>query len=289
MMQGEKFVDVNGIRTRYFEGGDGEPLFLVHGGTIGQFDNVDCAENWELNWDGFTRNYHVFAYDKLGQGYTDNPRTDDEWTMQATVRHAYEFLETLGLRGVHLVGHSRGGYVVTRLALEHPELVRTTTIIDSSTTAPGANLSRGPLLAGAPKPLLSRESLRWVADAFSASSMVTESWLDARERIAKTEKNQAAVSTMKRLAESGYLAKLDEQKEETLAWIKEGRLKSPTLLVWGFNDPSALVSGGYALFEIVASGTPRSQLHVFNRAGHYSYREHPGDFVRVVTSFIQGS
>src|SRR5438067_600245 len=112
MIQGEKFVDVGGIRTRYFEVGDGEPMLLVHGGNMGQFDNIDCAENWELNWDGFARNYHVFAIDKYGQGLTDNPKRDEDWTMHAIVQHAYGFLETLGLRGVHLVGHSRGGYVV---------------------------------------------------------------------------------------------------------------------------------------------------------------------------------
>ena len=31
LMGEAKFVDVNGIRTRYFDGGNGEPLVLVHG------------------------------------------------------------------------------------------------------------------------------------------------------------------------------------------------------------------------------------------------------------------
>lgn len=39
----------------------------------------------------------------------------------------------------YLVGHSRGGYLVTRLTLEHLDRVKTCTIVDSSTTATGVN------------------------------------------------------------------------------------------------------------------------------------------------------
>ena len=34
-MGGSKFIDVDDIRTRYFEGGSGEPVVLVHGGHYG--------------------------------------------------------------------------------------------------------------------------------------------------------------------------------------------------------------------------------------------------------------
>jgi hypothetical protein len=51
---------------------------------------------------------------------------------------------------------------------------------NSSTTAPGTNVFRGPLLANAPKPLRSRESLAWVIRQFSASdAAITPAWQDA--------------------------------------------------------------------------------------------------------------
>ena len=65
-MQEEKFVDVDGIRTRYFEAGNGEHLLLLHGGNFGDNDNVDCALNWALNWEGFARAFHVIALDRDG-------------------------------------------------------------------------------------------------------------------------------------------------------------------------------------------------------------------------------
>ena len=73
-----------------------------------------------------------------------------------------------------------------------------------------------------------------------------------------------------------------------MAWIADGKLSVPTLLVWGKNDPSAVVSGGIAAFDIIAESTARSAMHIFSQAGHYSYREHPDDFVGVVKTFIEG-
>ncbi len=279
-MKNEKFVDVNGIRTRYFDEGTGEALVLFHGGNFGNDDNVDCAENWDLNWDGFARSFHVYAPDKIGQGYTDNPKNDD-YTIQSVINHAYDFILAVGLKKVHLVGHSRGGYLVTRLTREHQDLVSTLTIIDSSTTSPGPNLNRDKLLANAPLPLLTKESLKWITEQFSSTyDHVTDSWLEVRARVAKLPKNSEAVAKMAEGADKSSLNKelfmpsLVEQKNETLNWIKQGGLKVPTLLVWGYNDPSAVISGGIELFNLVASSVPRSQFHILNKSGHYSYREY---------------
>lgn len=285
-MRDARFVDVDGLKTRYFEKGEGEPLVLFHGGHFGSSDNVDSADNWDLNWDGFAESFHVYAVDKLGQGYTDNPRSDEEYTMASVVKHAYGFIRRMGLDHVNIVGHSRGGFLVTRLTLEHPELVKTLTIVDSGTTAPG-EVKRGTLLARPPEPLLGKESLRWVTERFSAApTHVTDTWVDARYAIGQLPKYQEAVAKMKTLNQAQFLPRLAEQKAETLAWIQQGRLTTPTLLVWGRNDPSAVLENGLALYDLVAGSTQRAQMRIFNRAGHYAYREHPCDFVETVRSFI---
>lgn len=285
----EKFVDVGGIRTRYFERGEGEILVLFHGGNFGSQDAVDCAEDWGLNFDGLGRHFHVYAVDKLGQGYTDNPESDDDYTMAAVVRHAYGFLQAVGLRDVHLVGHSRGGYLVARLTLEHPEVVRSCIIVDSGTLAPGP--SRTALVfANAPEPRLTRESQRWVFERYSyGTGHITEEWLDAATRIAKLPKYQEAVRKMEGmgLKRSRFLPQLAVEKEETLEWIQAGRLKTPTLLIWGYNDPTAPVQRGQALFELVAGSAARAQMHIINQAGHFSYREHPAEFNEVIRGFVQ--
>ena len=285
----EKFIDVEGIKTRYFDKGQGETLVLFHGGNFGSNDAVDCADDWALNVEGLARWFHVYAVDKLGQGYTDNPKTDDDYTMAAVVRHAYGFLRAAGLKNVHIAGHSRGGYLVTRLTLEHPDLVKSCIIVDSGTLAPGP--SKTPLvMAGAPEPRLSKESQRWVFEKYSfGTEHITEEWLDGATRIAMLPKYQESVRKMEQegLKRSRFLPQLAIEKEQTLGWIQDGRLKTPTLVVWSYNDPTAPIQRGHALFELIAASAPQAQMHIFTRSGHFCYREHPQEFNELIRGFVQ--
>jgi 2-hydroxy-6-oxonona-2,4-dienedioate hydrolase len=81
-----RFVDIEGARTRYYEDGDGEPLVLIHGG---QFGSLYSLDSWSLNLAGLTRHFRVYALDKLGQGHTDNPRNDADYTFEALSRHTH--------------------------------------------------------------------------------------------------------------------------------------------------------------------------------------------------------
>ena len=288
-MMGERFIDVNGTRTRYFEKGSGEVLVLFHGGLFGTTDACDSAIGWELNFDNLAQWFHVIAVDKLGQGYTDNPKSDDDYTMAAVVRHAYEFLMKMKLENVHLVGHSRGGYLVGRLTLEHPELIRSCIIVDSGTLSPGPSKTEF-IMANAPKPRLTRESQRWVFEHYSYSDKhITETWLDAAVQIANLPKYQKAVRKMEDqgLKRSRFQPQLALEKEETLNWIMQGQLKTPTLLVWGYNDPTASLKRGQYLFELIADSVPISEMHVINQAGHFCYREQPETFNQVIRGFVE--
>ena len=43
-----KYIRINGINTRYFEKGSGDPIILIHGG---HFGGGASAEDWFLNFD----------------------------------------------------------------------------------------------------------------------------------------------------------------------------------------------------------------------------------------------
>jgi len=204
-MTNEKFIDVNGIRTRYFEKGAGPIVVLFHGGHFGSHDAADCAEDWSLNFDGLAHWFHVYAVDKIGQGYSDNPQRDEDYTMATVVNHAYGFLKALGLRHVHPVGHSRGAYLVARLTLEHPELFDSCILVDTNTLAPGISKNET-VMANPPKPRLSRESQRWVLQKYSYGfEHISEEWLDVMMNIAALPKYQEAVKKWRKSA-CGQLA-----------------------------------------------------------------------------------
>ena len=129
----EKWIDVGGIRTRYFDQGAGERIVFVHGVQMGSTDGSSNARSWELNFVPLAPAHNVISLDRLGQGYTDNPKSDADYTMHASVQHVIAFLDRLGKKPYHLVGHSRGGYIVTRITLERPDLVdRKSTRLNSS-------------------------------------------------------------------------------------------------------------------------------------------------------------
>jgi 2-hydroxymuconate-semialdehyde hydrolase len=52
-----KFVEVQGVRTHYLEGGAGPKLVLLHSGEFG-----GCAEiTWEFNIEKLARQFRVYA------------------------------------------------------------------------------------------------------------------------------------------------------------------------------------------------------------------------------------
>jgi len=289
MMTGEKLVAVDGVRTRYFEKGSGPALVLFHGGHFGSHDAADSADDWALNFDGLAQWFRVIAVDKIGQGHTDNPKSDEDYTMATVVQHAYGFLKTLGLSNVHPIGHSRGAYLVARLCLEHPGLFKSCILIDTNTLAPGISKNET-VMANPPQPRLSRESQRWIFQRYSFGfEHITDDWLDAVTTIAALPKYQEAVHKMEKLGfrTTRFLPHLARQKDETLGWIRDRGFGMPTLLVWGFNDPTATLDQGQALFDLIARGTPDSRMQIFNRAGHFTYREHPAEFNDLIRTFVQ--
>ena len=123
-------------------------------------DGASSGKTWALNFPVLKAGYNVIAYDKLGQGFTDNPKTDADYTMHATVQHAIAFLEKLGKGPYHIVGHSRGGFVVSRLALERPDLVKSCVCVSSGSLSPGQSRTHL-VFRDPPQPQLTRESIRW--------------------------------------------------------------------------------------------------------------------------------
>ena len=305
-----KVVDVDGIRTRYFEGGSGEAMLLVHGG---HFGSGTSTVGWMPIFPRLAEHFQVYAIDKLGMGLTENPTSDEDYTMRATVRHLYRFLETMGIDQVHLVGHSRGGLPVARIAMDFPELVKTLTIFDSNTLAP-VDPSIEPGELGPPGPLPTAESIReglLSNETTFHKDFITDEFVEAQLEVALNPKIREAAERMevlrKRFIEnnpekvearpglannSGTGWWMYQTKDETLEMLREGRLLTPTHVIWGFNDPSATYQMGMDLFQMISASTDRAELDFLNKSGHSPYREYPQEVTDLMVKFIasaQGS
>lgn len=278
------YADVNGTRTRYLKAGEGAPMVLVHGG---HFGTRSSAEDWELNLERLGQEFEVFAIDKLGMGFTDNPDRDADYTIDAQAAHLGDFVKALDLGPAHLIGHSRGGYAVTRTALDHPGLVRTLTVISSSSVTNPFNPIYAEWRAKAAE-MEEKEGVRYLISANSYSDEhITESMVDVGVEIGRLEKTRTAKALMDGGLYDRFKAHLLERIQDIKEEVTAGRLQIPTLVLWGFNDPSATIERclGPAL-DLFLQNVKDSELHIFNQAGHYCFREQPEAFADTVLAFI---
>ena len=256
-MDNPQFVTLDGVRTRYFEAGKGDDLVLIHGGKFGTFYS---AYHWSLNFHELSKHFHVYAFDKLGMGDTDNPKSDADYTMAAVIEHAWAFVRTLGIKNATLAGHSRGALPAARIAIDHPELVKALVIFDSN-TLPAEDPSMSydfytKLEVGAP-PIPDRDFIlrEPIANSYSQEH-ISEDFIQEMLRIGRLPRTLEARKKMETFLEAVFLPSMREKKYETLKLIEAGGLKAPTLIIWGANDQSSPMKLGINLLQVIGSVVP---------------------------------
>ncbi|MDX2287952.1 MAG: alpha/beta hydrolase [Hyphomicrobiaceae bacterium] len=111
----------NGIEIAYRDGGEGQPVLLIHGFA----SNV--ATNWEsTGWAAMLERsgYRVVALDNRGHGQSAKPHDAGLYGAPIMAEDARALLDHLGLTDTHVMGYSMGARIAAFLALRHPERVR---------------------------------------------------------------------------------------------------------------------------------------------------------------------
>lgn len=105
---------------------DAEPLVLLHGFT------GTGEETFEPYFDKLGKYFRLFVPDLRGHGRTTNPSGEIHHADFA--RDTAAFATALGLDRAHFCGHSSGGMQLPFLALDHPELVHSMTLVSATYT-----------------------------------------------------------------------------------------------------------------------------------------------------------
>ncbi len=283
-----RFVDVDGIRTRYYEDGKGEPLVLFHGGHFASLYSLDA---WSLALPGLAKRFRVIAVDKLGQGFTDNPGRPEDYTFDALLKHAIGFMDAIGVSGAHLAGHSRGALLIAAMAFERPDLVKTLLPVSTNTLAPddpaypgGAFYAEVERLTPPGPPTPAAVRMEPDAQAFSREQ-VTDDFVRRLLEIAQLPKTQEAKQIMVTAGPEHWAPSMARHKERILSRIDMEGMPAPTLLTWGMDDKSAFVPLAFTLFDRIAARTPRAALHIVNSSGHYVFREQTSDYIGAISAF----
>ncbi len=291
-----KFIDVKvfgtTIKTRYYEAGQGEPMVLVHGGG---FHGYYSANHWDKVIPGFGKKFHVFAADKLAAGMTDNPPDDKDLNIKGEMEHMYQFIQTMKLGKVHLIGQSRGAGLVLFLAVTHPDVVKTLVLVDSGTASPDEACPNCTRIPRDPCPTGNRFEL-WKCVlrnlAYRPDVAFDQEYWAAGKYMADLPKAQQTVARLNAAAgqnaDNGVNFDWNGYKKELYARLrKETLLPFPVLLYWAVNDPQApAFKNGVMLYDIIADKHPNARLNIVNKASHFWWREYPEEFVYGVSSFI---
>lgn len=107
------------VRIHYEVQGDGPPLFLHHALS-------DSLEGWQDGgWiESLQHHYRLILMDARGHGASDRPHEARAYTLGKRVGDVVAVLDHLGLRRVHYLGYSLGGWVGFGLARLAPERLR---------------------------------------------------------------------------------------------------------------------------------------------------------------------
>ena len=242
-----------GLQYVYLEGGDGEPLMLLHGLGADK-DTLDLVAA------SLTAHYRVIIPDITGFGESARP-ADADYSPAAQAMRLRTFAHTLGIQKIHLGGSSMGGHLAMTYAALYPDEVKSLWLQDpggvwsAPKTAAIASIDKtgeNPLLIGKEDDLIKLFRLITYKPLYIPRPMLN---VMARRRIEN-------YTLEKRIFE--------ELSADSMEQRVNG-LKTPTLIVWGKEDRVIDVKSADILSQLL----PNSQVMVMDGIGHAPVLENP--------------
>lgn len=247
----QREVTIAGSRLCYREAGAGPPLLFLHGS-----GGADSALPFLL---GFSDRLRVLVPDHPGFGRSADPpwleRIED-------AAYAYlEFLETLQLRGVHLVGTSLGGWIGLEIAIRDASRLAALTVIGAAGIRAG-DIPAGDLFAWGPEERIRR----LVASPAFAAKLLTLRPTPEQAEIARRNE----LTTVRLCAEPRFH---DPQLEK---WLR--RIRVPTHVIWGEQDGLFPLAYGRRLAGMI----PGARFSTIPDCGHLPAIEKPEELAALI-------
>jgi pimeloyl-ACP methyl ester carboxylesterase len=273
----DRYVDVNGVRTRYWlEGGSGTPVLLLHG--------IACSVlEWRHNLAALAGAHRVCALDLPGHGLTGKP-SDFAYDIPGLARFVMAFMDRLGLQRVHLAGNSLGGRLALELARMAPNRLWSMTLLDPAGVAQRPTLPEfrlatvrglGELLTR-PNPLGTR--MLWRKAFAAPDRFVTDELVREKCRLASQPGAHAAF--LRTLRSFVGLGGFEPGQVRSLQAALPG-LHTPALVIWGRQD--RFVPCAHA--EVLRERLPDVQVQIWEQCGHAPMIECAQAFHREFLSF----
>lgn len=276
----EHHIKLSCGKSRYLEAGEGLPLLLLHGMGV-----ASSANTFDLLIPHLSDRYRVIAPDLLGFGLGNREVTAGP-TFELILEQLREFMDYLGLKKIHLVGHSLGGWLGGLLAYQSPQRIERMVMLCSA----GLNREMAGGVAAKHEPSRALfESLvkRWVSDSARFSGADFDLLVDGLLRAGSVP---GAATSLDPLIEQ---MKTPALRERYMLHRRLPFITVPTLMVWGDSDPLDPYPTWTEEYDKVEGDMRRSSKPWappearFARlaSGHYAHWELPEDTARLIKNF----
>ena len=249
---------VHGIELETVRRGAGRPILLLHG-----FQTIDPAARF---LDLLARHGEIIAPSSPGFGKSSRPKDFD--TVYDLVHLYLELADTLSPEKVTLIGLSFGGWLAAEVGAACSDRLRKLVLVDPV----------GIKVSGPDTPD--------ILDIFNRSpdDVRQKSWHDP-DRFAPdfNAMSDEALTVYARNREALCLYAWHPYmyNPQLPRWL--GRIKVPTLLLWGESDRVVTPDYGRAFSRLI----PGSRFELIERAGHHPEIEQPEAFVERVSRFLE--
>ena len=269
----EKYIQVDGSKTRYLEEGTGSPIVFVHGASLGSSADVyqDTLERLAI------AGYRAIAFDQPGYGHTDNPKD-----FRASYRMVFipNFIEALGLKNACVAGHSQAGNMVTQLALDRSPQVSKVIIIGTGPLLPplpdqaGGGRARGGEEGDESEPTLEATRMDLEANTFH-KELITPEVVEKRHQMS-IGKNFEAAQQRKKARE--------RSTDEVPLWKRLKEVPVPLLMIYGAQDRGQAGKRAALFMEM----EPSLRLELIDKARHMVMWDSKELFAKKILEFLSG-
>ena len=259
---------IDGITLEYEESGAGEPVLCIHGAFIADAFRPLLSER------GLTDSCRLICYHR--RGYGGSSRSAENADLAELAEDCQRLLLHLGVRRVHVVGHSFGGVIALRLALDAPQLVHTLSLLEVGLLiGDSANPYRQALLR-------SRERCQVVGAEVAVDEFLRLRWPEYQQHLDNALPGAAEQAV--RDAATFFEADLPAGLDFRFGPEEARRVTQPVLLVLG--EASVSLDPRFReTYELLLSWLPNAEGFVLPNAAHLLQIQHPRALAEALAEF----
>ena len=268
----------NGVDYAYRStGGASDATVLV---TLQHFrGNLD---NWDPALvDALARGRRVITFDNRGVAASSGttPSTIAEMALDAI-----DFIESLGVGEVDLLGFSIGSFVAQEIALVRPSVVRKVVLASPAPKGAGGMHGWAPdVIAAVGKPETSPEGYLSVFFTRSEASRAAGQAVAGRIFGSRTVDRDAPTTWQTRLAQYDAVCEWGQPNHSLLERVSA--IDKPVFVANGDSDPMILPRYSYLLAGLI----PQARLKIYPDAAHGFLFQHHAEFAADVDAFLAGA